>query len=233
MKPNHFCKLRKTLDAITRQRADYRKQVRAWVKRLRDAIDRVAYFFTPEELVLILAAYEMLPEDQVRKAEFTDFSFPTTDRECEFDEDYDHPGLQHVIAQWFDWLKFNAENWDSIVRSGSFVPLLEQSEDDVEGVSDRVRSLSAEEALALLVMLEAARALPHGICSYPGWWTSRALLGMLKRASQRNPWTDGESEEAINFDAEQGFAGEIAAVIRASKAVSEDDGDTREVNHES
>ena len=54
----------------------------------------------------------------------------------------------------------------------------------------------------------------------------------MKPNNAGNPWSDGDSDESINFDTEQSFAGEIAAILPASKMANGEDGCTKEVNRE-
>lgn len=54
----------------------------------------------------------------------------------------------------------------------------------------------------------------------------------MKPNNVGNPWNDGDGDEAINFDTEQRFAGEVAAILSASKAANEEDGYPKEVNRE-
>jgi len=184
--------------AILNSKERHKAEVCEWINQLVEEGEIVAARFNRIELIVISAVYEAIPWSVITNAKLTagpGKAFREGDRLDSNASDE----IQHILAYWMEYFSEpELEAYDGVEVDNTVYGLLYWfSINPVRGTANRIRELSSAEAVALVVMLEAAKAI-RGVHSYPHSWTPRALLGMAERTDNFEPWKTG-SGDCIDF----------------------------------
>jgi len=136
----------------------------------------VAKRFNDDEMMVLLATYERLP-----MAELRDIDVNSANPDCTYD-DLDGAFSQCLASFLVYFLTCACDfRLASLIDYRSPGQTADQRLNEMLETADKVRTLPAQEAVALHVILEAARALPAAVNHYANWWVPDMMLRLLER----------------------------------------------------